>query len=198
MFNDPILNQLHNRVIEHFGSIDPIAPVDKSLHFQSLAENIIGQQLALRAADVITQRVRTVVGNEFTPQAVLAIPFEVLRAAGLSNAKTNYVRNIAEAWLDGTIPINDLDTLDDETIITHLTKIKGVGRWTAEMFLIFTLGRPDVFSAGDYGLKKGIISNYQLAADVKPAVLLQLSQAWQPRRSLASRILWKSLELPRD
>jgi DNA-3-methyladenine glycosylase II len=196
MFKDPILQQLHDVVIQKLGPLQPISVVNKEEYFQALAEKIVGQQLAVRAAEVITERVRVVVGSEFTPAAVLTVPFETLRGAGLSNAKTNYVRNIAEAWTSGLISVEKLDTLDDESLIIELTKIKGVGRWTAEMFLIFTLGRTDVFSIGDYGLRKAIIKAYGLDPLTQPAVLLELSQSWQPHRSLASRVLWKSLELP--
>lgn len=196
MFKDPVLQQLHTRVTQELGEIESVAPVSKEQYFQSLAENIVGQQLAIKAADVITQRVRTVVGPEFTPKSVLAVPFDRLKGAGLSKAKTNYVRNIAEAWTNRLISVAKLDTLDDEALIIELVKIKGVGRWTAEMFLIFTLGRADVFSIGDYGLRKAIVKAYGLDPLTKPTVLLELSNAWQPNRSLASRILWKSLELP--
>lgn len=196
MFKDPILQQLHDVVTQKLGPLQPIPVVNKDEYFQALAENIVGQQLAVRAAEVITERVRNVVGSEFTPPAVLAVPFETLRGAGLSNAKTNYVRNIAEAWTSGLISVEKLDTLDDESLIIELTKIKGVGRWTAEMFLIFTLGRADVFSIGDYGLRKAMTKAYGLDPLTKPAVLLEISQSWQPHRSLASRVLWKSLELP--
>lgn len=196
MFNDPILTALHQKIIQEIGELEPIQPRSADNHFQALAESIVGQQLAIKAAAAIKERVRAVVGQDFTPAAVLALPFETLRGAGLSNAKTQYVRNIAEAWTDGTVSVSQLDQLADEELITELTKIKGVGRWTAEMFLIFTLGRPDVFSVGDYGLRKAITRAYQLDPETKPAELLELSTVWQPNRSLASLILWKSLELP--
>lgn len=196
MFNDPVLNELHKKVLAEFGELRPITARNPEHYFQALVESIVGQQLATKAAAAIRQKVRAAVGKDFSPATVLALPFENLRAAGLSNAKTNYVRNIATAWTDGTISVADLQELDDESLIAELTQIKGVGRWTAEMFLIFTLGRTDVFSVGDYGLKKGIIKAYSLPVDIKPAELLELSENWKPNRSLASLILWQSLELP--
>lgn len=195
MFKDPVLNELHKKVLAEFGELRPITARDPELYFQALVESIVGQQLATKAAAAIRQKVRAAVGDDFSPATVLALPFENLRAAGLSNAKANYVCNIATAWTDGNISVDQLQQLDDEALITELTQIKGVGRWTAEMFLIFTLGRTDVFSVGDYGLKKGIIKAYGLPVEVKPAALLELSENWKPNRSLASLILWQSLEL---
>jgi DNA-3-methyladenine glycosylase II len=194
-FSDPIMQQLAQRVTDAFGELPPISPLAPSRYFRDLAESIIGQQLSGKVAPIITRRVVTAVGTDFTPTAVLKTDFGALRQAGLSNAKARYICNLAEAWLSVPFLQTDFTHQDDETIIAELTKIKGIGRWTVEMFLIFGLGRPDVFSAGDYGLRRALLNAYQLPESAKPKELIQRAEQWLPHRSLASRILWKSLEL---
>jgi DNA-3-methyladenine glycosylase II len=144
---------------------------------------------------VIFGRIRQLVGKNFSPGKLLKTSIEDLRRAGLSYAKASYIQNIARAWEKGLIDPQNLHDLEDEAVIEQLVKIKGVGRWTAEMFLIFTLARPNVFSVGDYGLRKAISMAYQVPIESKPAIFLKLAESWSPHKSLASRILWKSLEL---
>lgn len=155
----------------------------------------MGQQLSEKVVPKIIARVRASLPGELVPDVILETPHETLRGAGLSNAKAHYIRNIAQAWRDAVIIPENLTDMTDEEVITQLSTIKGVGRWTAEMFLIFTLGRPDIFSAGDYGLRRGILQAYHLSDDARPKELLVLSENWSPHRSLASRVLWKSLDL---
>lgn len=195
IFEDPILQRIHTEVTEKFGSLAPITIGKPETYFGSLAESIIGQQLSNKVADVITERVKTAVGGQWQPKIVFEMPIEQLLQAGLSSAKANYLKNIAEAWLNGTITPHVLTEMEDEEVIERLITIKGVGRWTAEMFLIFTLGRPDVFSVGDYGLRKAISRYYDIPMTAKPTAFLEITHSWQPHRSTASRILWKSLEL---
>lgn len=194
-FTDPVLAKLHTQVVSQLGELKPITPLPEELYFRKLAESIISQQLAGKAAAKIRERVHLVVGKEFTPATILAIDFNQLRQAGLSNSKTNYVKNVALAWQTNQVVPAQLSTMDDEAIIANLITIKGVGRWTAEMFLIFGLGRHDIFSIGDYGLKKAMIKAYKLPEDSGPVVFQNLAKQWSPQRSLASRVLWKSLEL---
>lgn len=197
IFTDPVLHQLHQRVVSELGEIAVYQPVDPDLYFERLAESIMGQQLSEKVAPIIVARVKQAVG-EFTPEQALATSVETLRAAGLSNAKASYIHNIARAWVDKEVIPEQLTELPETEVMDRLTQIKGVGQWTAEMFLMFTLGRTDVFSIGDYGLKRAILKAYNLPMTTKPAELLALSQQWQPNRTLACRILWRSLELPTE
>lgn len=197
-FSDSQLDTLYAEVIVHFGELQTLPPTPEDQYFGKLAGSIVSQQLSTKVADVIEARVLQVVGGKWETDKVLATPPEQLRAAGLSNAKVSYIRNIAEAWSDGTVQPELLGRMEDEAVIEKLVTIKGVGRWTAEMFLIFTLARPDVFSVGDYGLRKAMSVLYGMDVKAKPAEFLAITQTWQPHRSLASRILWKSLELPSE
>lgn len=160
-----------------------------------MVESIVSQQLSIKVADVIFGRVKQLAGSDFSPGKLLLVSVEDLRTAGLSYSKASYVHNIARAWEEGLVDSGALATMDDAAVIEALVQIKGVGQWTAEMFLMFTLGRPDVFSAGDYGLRKAISLAYEIPLESKPIVFTQLAQQWAPHRTLASRILWKSLEL---
>jgi DNA-3-methyladenine glycosylase II len=197
-FSDPKLHKIHKKVVAAFGELSPIVSPPSDQFFGKLASSIVSQQLSTKVADVIEARVLTTIGGVWQPEHVLATASEQLRAAGLSNAKVSYIQNIARAFADKSVQVDQLATLEDEHVIEQLIKIKGVGRWTAEMFLIFTLGRPDIYSVGDYGLKKAVCQLYNLEMTIKPAQLVAISTHWQPQRSLASRILWKSLELPKD
>ncbi len=194
VFQDPTLASLYTVVTAQFGELPVIIPAASDQYFGKLCESIVSQQLSTKVADVIEARVKLAIGGEWHPEKVLVSETEVLRAAGLSNAKASYIKNIAQVWVDGSVVAEHLTTMTDEEIITELVKIKGVGRWTAEMFLIFTLGRSDVFSVGDYALRKATAQLYNLDIKAKPAEFLSISQNWSPNRSLASRILWKSLE----
>ena len=187
MFTDPILKQL----VEKYP-----APqfVDKSeVLFASLIESITSQQLSVKVADVIFARFV----NLFAPKAfpdpedVIAIDKEKLRAVGMSYAKAAYVKAISQAFSANEIDVNSFKTMSDEEVIVELTKLKGVGRWTAEMVLIFTLNRPDVFSIGDLGLRRAIEKLYGIR-DLKE--ILKLSETWKPHRSTASWYLWRALE----
>lgn len=194
-FSDPVLASLHLKVVAAGLEPQPIVPPPSERYFENLVESIVSQQLSVKVADIIFARLKETVGSEFLPSTVIGTSHEDLRAVGLSNAKASYIKNIAEAWESGLVTPAELTTMDEETLIEKLVQIKGVGRWTAEMFLIFTLGKQDVFSVGDYGLKKAISQNYGIDIKSKPAEFLKISSLWTPQRSLASRILWKSLEL---
>lgn len=195
MFSDELLDAIHDRVRQQFGELAPIEPAASKDYFGKLAESIVSQQLSTKVADVIELRARTAIGGVWEPSVVLSTDIEVLRSAGLSYGKVNYIRNIAEAFLDGTVTPDTLEGMDDHLVIEQLVKIKGVGVWTAEMFLMFTLARPDVFSVGDYGLRKAMSNLYGMDIKAKPAEFLEIAKSWQPNRTLASRVLWKSLEL---
>lgn len=194
-FSDPVLAKLHQRVLSELGELSerPLLPIDK--YFWELCASIIGQQLSEKVAPKIEARAIEVLKNNLTPEAVLATDVEAFRGAGLSYSKAQYLKNVAEAWTNGTIHSPALVDMSDEEVIQHLITIKGVGRWTAEMFLMFTLNRTDVFSPGDYGLRRAILLAYNLPDTTKPAEILKISEQWKPHRTLASRILWRSLEL---
>lgn len=194
-FSDATLNTLHQRVVAEFGELPPISAPAPEKFFGALCESIISQQLSTKVADVIQARAVEALGGSWQPASVLESDPQLLRSVGLSNAKVAYVKNIAQAWTDGSVQVAKLQHLPDEAVIEQLVQIKGVGRWTAEMFLIFTLARTDIFSAGDYGLRKAISIHYNYDLKAKPAEFITLAQQWQPQRTLASRILWKSLEL---
>ncbi len=176
------------------GLIVHIGPLRIALsndYFASLASAIVGQQLSGKVADVIWERLKTLVGGSVTPENLLTASETDMRAIGLSNAKVRYVKALAEAAASGALQLGAMNELDDEAIIKELTAIKGIGRWTAEMFLIFSLGREDVFSCGDGGLQRAFQWLYGIEASKEN--LLRVSAVWQPYRTYASLYLWEAL-----
>lgn len=163
--------------------------------YQNLLESIVSQQLSVKAADTIFKRFLALFpGENFPkPEEVLKISDDTLRSCGLSRQKASYLKSLSELILSGQLILEDLESLPDEEVILLLTKVKGIGRWTAEMFLIFTLGRPDIFSLGDLGLRTAVSRLYGVDRDNLKAIE-DISLQWQPVRSLASRYLWKSLD----
>lgn len=194
-FTDPVLEALAGRVSEKFGVLPEIIPAAPEQYFEHLAESIVSQQLSTRVADTIFERVKKLAGRKFSPKKLLQVSVEDLRQAGLSYSKAAYIQNIARAWEERLVDPKVLESLEDERVIETLVQIKGIGRWTAEMFLIFTLGRPNVFSAGDYALRKAVSLAYSIPIESKHTVFSDLAQQWSPYKSHASRILWKSLQL---
>ncbi len=169
----------------------------ESNYFEALVRAIIYQQLSGKAAATIYKRFKThFPGHNFpTPEAVLATVDNELRTLGLSKQKTQYIHNIAQAFTTDAIPTN-LDSLSDSSVIKHLTAIKGIGPWTAEMFLMFTLNRTDVFSVSDLGLQKGFKIFYQLDDLPQPEQMLIGAERWRPYRTLAAWYLWRLVEGP--
>ena len=158
-----------------------------------LIDAIIGQQLSVKAAAAIRQRFYDLWPQKPTPAQILKKNDDELRALGFSYAKARYVKSICQAVIDKTVDFESLRGRSDEEIISELIKIKGVGRWTAEMFIMFSLGREDVFSLGDLGLRNAVAKLYGVERDDLKAIE-KISEKWKPYRSLASRYLWKSLE----
>ncbi|HRN96246.1 MAG TPA: DNA-3-methyladenine glycosylase [Candidatus Levybacteria bacterium] len=184
---DPIMKQL----IDTYEL--PGWSYDKNL-FLELVESIIGQQLSVKAADTITRRFKEAVGSETpTPEQILAIDDDTLRAAGNSYSKIKYIKGICVAVVNKEIDFESFRNMEDEEVITELIQLKGVGRWTAEMFLMFSFGREDVFSLGDLGLRNAVARLYNVDRDDLKAIE-EISIQWKPYRSLASRYLWKSLD----
>lgn len=194
-FSDPILQTVREKVERRFGELPAITPADPDEYFSHLSESIISQQLSTKVADIIAERARTLLGGRWSPKLVLQQEHDDLRAVGLSNSKVKYLKNLAAFWSNPGFHPAQLTNLPDEEVISRLTTISGIGRWTVEMFLIFSLGRPDVFSPGDGGLRRAALLAYNLNDSTKPLELTELAQSWAPQRSLASRVLWKSLEL---
>ena len=166
--------------------------------FAALMRSIVYQQLTGKAAETILRRaVRACAPGRFpTPRQVLAVSPERLREAGLSTAKTAAVRDLALKTLDGTVPsLARIRRMHDEEIIERLTLVRGIGRWTAEMLLIFRLGRPDVYPVLDLGVRKGFGRVFQRGRLPSPAAMLRRGECWRPYRSVASWYLWRALEL---
>ena len=190
MRRDPVLAP----IIKKYGACG-IKTGRESDIFCGLVEAIVSQQLSTRAAATIYGRLRAQLPNGGipTPDGLLALSDETLRGVGLSRQKLGYMRDLSRKMLDGTIDTAGLADMSDDEIVTELTKIKGIGRWTVEMLLIFRLTRPDVFPAGDLGIVKAVGRAYNLrkAPDVKR--LQTMAERWRPYRSVASWYLWASL-----
>jgi DNA-3-methyladenine glycosylase II len=164
--------------------------------FQSLAEAIVFQQLSGKAADTILRRfVALFPGKKFpAPDDVLRVRTEKLRAAGLSGQKSGYLKDLAEKFKDGTITPKLFSKMSDAEIIAHVVTVKGIGEWTAQMFLMFTLHRPDVLPTGDLGIQKGFQGLFRLKARPSPAQMEKLARPWAGHRTLACMYLWQLLE----
>jgi len=182
---DPVMKRLiaEHQIKEYYGS--------DGNYFLDLIEIVTGQQLSLKAAGTILARFLALFPAKPKPDEVLAVTIETLRSVGLSNSKANYVRNIAQAVSSGSLPLDQLEKQSDDEVKRELIKIKGIGPWSAEMFLIFSLKRPDIFSVGDLGLRTAIEKLYGISRDDQKAILA-LAESWRPHRSLACRYLWAS------
>jgi DNA-3-methyladenine glycosylase II len=165
-------------------------------HYGALVRSIVGQQLSTKAARAIYGRLTERYGGRTpTPEEVLADDPDAMRtAAGLSHAKVRYLRSLAECILDGTLDLERLDEEPDEEIIVRLTAVKGIGRWSADMFLMFHLQRPDVLPVGDLGIRRAVMLLYGLDVLPDPASMERIAEPWRPYRTLACRYLWRSLE----
>ncbi len=187
---DPLLY----RTVQELGGLIEIKIRHSDDYFQSLCSAIISQQLSGKVADVTFGRFQKLFPNELiTPDQLVKIDHEKLRAVGMSNSKARFLRDLAEKVIAGEIHLEKLNEMENETVIEELVKVKGIGKWTAEMFLMFSLGREDVFSTGDLGLKNAIKKIYGLET-VTEEQLLEISNKWSPYRTYASLILWRSLD----
>lgn len=173
----------------------PLAWPNPRPPFEALLRAIVGQQVSTQAATTIFGRFEGLLqGASWTPELLLSWEIERLRGVGLSSQKVRYVRAVAEAWMEHPDTYSKLDEFDDAKVVSALVDITGVGVWTAQMHLMFTLRRPDVFAPGDLGLKKAMANLYGLAMDSSEKSFSDKAQAWSPFRSLASLHLWRSLE----
>jgi len=186
--SDPVMR----RIVKSIG-VCGLRPGGRGDHFTTLARAIVGQQLSTRAAETIWNRVLALHpnGKQLRPEDVLTLTAADLRSAGLSNAKAAYVKDLAAKVAANEIKLRGLHRLDDEDIVASLTGVKGVGRWTVEMFLIFKLGRPDVWPVGDLGIRNAVARGYGLEPTTEN--LMAVSEPWRPWRSVASWYLWRSL-----
>ena len=168
-----------------------------SNYFEALVRAIVYQQLSGKAAAKIYNRFKDLFSKKKYPSPLMVMErsHEELRSTGLSNQKASYIHNIANAFFTGMVP-NDIDTLSDNDVIECLTTIKGVGPWTAEMFLMFALNRPDVFPLTDLGIQKGFKLFFQLDELPKPDQMIEKAEPWIPYRTLASWYLWRVVEGP--
>jgi DNA-3-methyladenine glycosylase II len=163
-------------------------------HYGALVRTIVGQQLSTRSARAIYDRlVERFGGRAPTPEEILADdPNELRMSVGLSHAKVRYLRSLAEHVLDGSLELGKLGQLSDEEVTARLTAISGIGRWSADIFLMFHLQRPDVLPVGDLGIRKAFQTVYGLPALPEAAEMERIAEPWRPYRSLASRFLWRS------
>ncbi len=184
------------RVILRAGPF-PTAPRHPRHPFPSLFEAIAYQQITGKAAETILGRVKAIFGHPGmpTPEEILGASPEDLRAAGLSRQKIAAAKDLAAKVLDGTVPLlAKLQRMSEEEIIERLTVVRGIGEWTAQMFLMFRLGRPDILPANDYGLRKGFARVYGHADMPKAQIILDHGERWRPYRSFASWYLWRAAE----
>lgn len=174
----------------------PFAPrAGQGDYFAALARSIMFQQLAGRAAAAIHARFVAALGGSVTPAAVLATTPEVLRAAGLSGNKTAAIVDLATKATDGTVPLEQLTQLSDDEIVERLSHVRGIGRWTAEMFLMFELGRPDVWPVDDYGVRNGWTLIHELPELIKPKALMGEGERFRPYRSIAAWYCWQAVAI---
>lgn len=202
MVTDPV-------ILSHFARHDPIIfPLFETLtlekltirkpseYFVSLCREIIGQQLSGRVADVIFDRFTCIFPRKkVTAFTLTTVSDNDLRATGMSWSKVRFIRNLAEKIISKELDLLHISTLSDIGIVTELTKVKGIGPWTAEMFLIFTLGRPDVFSYGDLGLRRAIQKLYTFKKEPTIKQMKKIVDGWKPYRTHAARLLWGYLDL---
>ena len=185
------------------GLIDQIGPLSMRARkrgrpddaYGTLVRSITGQQLSTKAAATIYGRLTQHYGGRTpTPQEIIDTSPQELRALGLSNAKAAYLRDLAEHIVDGELPIDDLSAMPDAKVGEALLAIKGLGRWTVDMFLMFHLGRPDILPVGDLGIRKAMQIHYGLEDLPSPSEMERIAEPWRPHRTLASLYLWESLD----
>jgi DNA-3-methyladenine glycosylase II len=192
---DPVLRAL----IDGVAALPERAPATRPRpgeHYAGLVRTIVGQQLSTRAAQAIWLRLLAHFdGRPPTAEEILAADPEALRAAaGLSRAKTTYLRSLAEHVLDGSLELDRLEQLDDDAVLAELVAVKGIGEWSAHMFLMFQLNRPDVLAPGDLGIRRAIQIACELAELPAPADVIRIAEPWRPYRTAACLYLWRSLD----
>jgi DNA-3-methyladenine glycosylase II len=191
---DPVMRELIDEIgVDGLG--DPRRGRRHGDRYGALIRSIVGQQLSTRSAMAIYGRLIDRYGGRTpTPEEVLAEdPDELRVAVGLSHAKVNYLRSLAQHIVDGSLALDRLDDLPDEEVTAELVAVKGIGPWSADLFLMFQLQRPDVFPVGDLGLRRAVMARYGLETMPSPAEAEQIGEPWRPYRTVASLFLWRSL-----
>ena len=186
--SDPILGA----IIEHVG---PCRMEFGPAEFPSLAEAIVYQQLNGKAAVTIFKRFAALAGEPLTPEGILKLTDAQLRSVGLSKQKSAYLKDLAAKTASGLLDFSRLPKLSDEEVIKHLTQVKGIGVWTAHMFLMFSLRRPNVLPTGDYGVQVAVKKHYRKRKLPKPKDMERIARAWEPYRSIACWYMWRSLDI---
>ena len=186
--SDPVMRGIIERV-------GPCRMVFSEPVFHSLAEAIVYQQLNGKAAETIFRRFAGLAGEPLMPEGIVKLTAEQLRSVGLSKQKSAYLRDLAERAIRGELNFTCLPEMSDEEVIKHLTQVKGVGVWTAHMFLMFTLKRPNVLPTGDFGVQMAIKKHYNKRKLPKPLQMEKIAKAWEPYRSIACWYLWRSLDV---
>lgn len=189
MRRDPVLAGL----IRKHGSCG-LASAQRADHFSALVRAITGQQLSTKAAATIYGRLAALMPGGVTPEALAAISDEQLRAVGMSRQKGAYFRDLSDKVTSGALPLHSLEAMSDDEVIRALTQVKGIGRWSAEMFLMFRLHRPDVLPVGDLGIVNAVKNVYGLRKRPTADRIQKIGEAWRPYRSVASWYLWRSLD----
>lgn len=185
---DPVLGAIIDRV-------GPCRMEFSPAEFSSLAEAIVYQQLNGKAAVTIFKRFAALAGEPITPEGVLKLTDEQMRSVGLSKQKSSYLKDLASKTSIGLLDFSRLSDLSDEEVIKQLTQVKGVGVWTAHMFLIFSLRRPNVLPTGDYGVQMAVKKHYRKRKLPKPKNMEKIARAWEPYRSIACWYMWRSLDV---
>jgi DNA-3-methyladenine glycosylase II len=181
-------------LIEEYGPCDITPHKD---YYPALVSSIISQQLSVKAAASILDKFKALFGNDFpTPKEILATDTNKLRTAGLSGSKCNYINNLAQHIEDGSLNLNKLNLLSNTEVVRELTAVKGIGEWTAHMFMMFAMGRMDVLPHGDLGIKNGIEKMYGLGSLPTPKQVQDIAtkNGWEPYESVASWYIWRSLD----
>ena len=188
--SDPILADVIRRV-------GPFALKPRRGRFQSLVRSILAQQISTTVARSMLRKLEArLLPNKLSPDNLAQLSFDDLRSLGLSRQKATYLQDLTARVLDGSVRLHRVHRLTDEEIIAELIQVKGIGRWTVQMFLIFCLGRPDVFAPDDFGLRSAIQRLYGFNELPKRAQAEQIAAPWRPHATIASWYLWRSLELP--
>lgn len=186
---DPVLGEIIKQ-------IPPFTHHKANNYFEALAESIVSQQLSVKAADTIWARFLNLFPRKgLTPENVLVMSDQKIREAGISRPKISYLKDLALKTMKSSIVFEQFEIMTDEEIITELVKIKGIGRWTGEMFLMFAMERPDVFSYGDLGLRRALQKVYKLDHEPSEKEAQKIAEKWKPYRTLACRYLWRSLQI---
>jgi DNA-3-methyladenine glycosylase II len=185
---DPVLREI-------IGRVGPFRMEYGEPQFCSVAEAIVYQQLNGKAAETIFKRFAALAGEPLTPEGILRLSDEQLRRVGLSKQKSAYLKDLAQKTASGVLDFAKLPALPDEEVIEHLTQVKGIGVWTAHMFLIFSLRRLNVLPTGDYGVQMALKRHYRKRKLPKPKDMEKIARAWEPYRSVACWYMWRSLDI---